>query len=85
MSSGNHARASQGQADLARGGRAATAAAAAAAAPASMSPGEMEGIGGIGPAEQGEQRVCLGLAVRWLVGSKQQQAVRVVSSTSCNS
>ena len=65
VSSGNHARASQGQADLARGGRAATATADAAAAPASMSQGEME-------VEQSEQRVRLGLAVRWLVGSKQR-------------
>ena len=57
VSSGNYARSSQGQPDMARGGRAATATADAAAAPASMSQGEME-------VEQSEQRVRLGLAVR---------------------
>ena len=66
VSSGNYARSSQGQPDMARGGRATTAtatadaAAAAAAASASISQGEMG-------AEQGEQRVRLGLAVRRLL------------------
>ena len=70
VSSGNYARSSQGQPDMARGGRAATAtatatatadaAAAATAASASISQGEMG-------AEQGEQRVRLGLAVRRLL------------------
>ena len=70
VSSGNYARTSQGQPDIARGGRAATAtatataaaaaAAAAASASASISQGEMG-------AEQGEQRVRLGLAVRRLL------------------
>jgi outer membrane biosynthesis protein TonB len=58
VSSGNYARTSQGQPELARGGRAATATADAAAA--SISQGEMG-------AEQAEQRVRLGLAVRRLL------------------